>query len=555
MSHLRRWYSWIKAHKVHSFLLFLFVMLVFWRYSASDNSLGSTRYILAATEKGTVISSVSGTGQVLATDQVSIKTKVGGDVLALSAVQGQEVYAGQALIQLDAVDARKAVRDAEANLESAELSLAKLRQSSANISSLMEDAFADISNAFLDFPGVMNTAQDIILGSTLNPRNQDNAGYYRDFVGVLDDREYQRVNLFIDSALADYAVARREYDDALLLYKNTTRYSGHEEVSLLLEKTLVTSRAIAQALKSEQNLLDYLSDYSAERLKTLPSLITSYKASLRTNIGLVNGHLSGLSGISSEISNAPLDVRAQELAVAQRKNSLIDARGLLADYIIRAPFSGILAELSVRKGDSVSSGAAVATVITTQKIAEISLNEVDIARVAIGQKATLTFDALPGSTAVGTVTQIDTIGVASQGVVTYTVQISFDGAGGVVKPGMSVSAAIITDVRQDVLTIPSSAIKTQGDGSYVEVLDEYIASAPEMAFTQGVVSELPPAQRPISVGLTGDSDVEVTNGLSEGEIVVIRTVTSKSGSTATSPSSGLRIPGITGGSAIRPTGR
>ncbi len=60
------------------------------------------------------------------------------------------------------------------------------------------------------------------------------------------------------------------------------------------------------------------------------------------------------------ILNAPLDIQSQELSVKQRENALTDAKEKLADYFIRALFDGVVAKVSVKKGDSVSSGSAVA---------------------------------------------------------------------------------------------------------------------------------------------------------------------------------------------------
>jgi HlyD family secretion protein len=552
---------WQKA-MAHKFLTALVAVLLlfggyFW-YQKATSVPAEARYVLAAAAKGLLISSVSGTGQVSASNQVDVKPKASGDVVVVAVAQGQRVYAGQLIAQLDTTDAQKSVRDAQANLESAQLSMEKLKQSSADIDSILESAFADISNSFLDFPTVISNAQDVIVGSTLNPRNQDNVGFYKDFVGQADDRNYQKALLFINAASSDYVTARADYDAAFLAYKNTTRYSDAAAIQVLLTKTIAASKSLAQVLKSEQNLLDYLTDYGITYGKTLPTLAGTYKTTLRTNIGLVNGHLSNLSSTDNAIANAPLDIRSQELTVAQRENSLADAKDALANYYVRAPFAGVIAKLSVKRGDPVSSGTVVATVITTQKIAEITLNEVDIAKVAVGQKATLTFDASPNLTITGLVSQIDSIGTVSQGVVTYKVGITFDTQDDSVKPGMSVSAAVITAAKQDVLLIPNAAVKLQGDASYVETLDAYKTSAPQAAMSQGIASPVLPARQTVTIGSSNDTMTEIISGLNEGDLVIVRTIAASAATTATTQTGGLgglRIPGVTGGATRGATGR
>ena len=115
----------------------------------------------------------------------------------------------------------------------------------------------------------------------------------------------------------------------------------------------------------------------------------------------------------------------------------------------------------MQKGQTISSGTSAITFITQSDVTSISLSEEDITKIKLGQKAVLTFDAISGLTVAGQVTEIDTIGTVSQGVVSYNVQITFDTQDSRIKPGMSVNANVITNVEQNVLTVPNSAVKTK----------------------------------------------------------------------------------------------
>jgi HlyD family secretion protein len=181
----------------------------------------------------------------------------------------------------------------------------------------------------------------------------------------------------------------------------------------------------------------------------------------------------------------------------------------LDNYSVVAPFAGIIASsANLNVGDTVGSGATVATLITKQKVAEISLNEIDAAKVKVGQKVNLTFDAIDNLNVTGTVSEVNLIGTVSQGVVSYTIKISFDTQDDRVKSGMSVSASIITEAKADVLTLPNSAIKTQGASNYVEILDT------------GSVS---PRKKVVGVGASSDTVTEIISGLKEGESVIVKT--------------------------------
>ena len=136
----------------------------------------------------------------------------------------------------------------------------------------------------------------------------------------------------------------------------------------------------------------------------------------------------------------------------------------LADYTVRAPFDGVIAEFNVKKGDTVSAGSSVGMLVTKQQIATISLNEVDAAKVKVGQKATLIFDAVSDLTITGEVAEVDAVGTVSQGVVSYNVKVVFDVQDERIKPGMTVTANIIISSKPNVLMVKTSAIKNQ-DGS------------------------------------------------------------------------------------------
>jgi len=245
-----------------------------------------------------------------------------------------------------------------------------------------------------------------------------------------------------------------------------------------------------------------------------------------------------------------LDIQSSELVLEQRRNALLDAKEKLADYFIYAPFAGTIAKLNTKKSDAVTSGTLVATLITKQKIAEISLNEVDVSKIKVGQKATLTFDAVSGLGIAGSVAEVDTVGTVSQGVVTYNVKIGFDTQDDRIKPGMSVSAAIITDIKQDVLIVPQSSVKSQGDTYYVEMFASPLVSSGD---TQGTTSSVLPQQRIVEVGISNDMSYEIVSGLKEGDQIVSRiiTATTKTQSTIQTPSLFGSPSGNRGGGTIR----
>ena len=534
----------ILAHKVMSSIILIILLCVgYVGYKKITSTAGETRYVTAKVEKGTIVASTSGTGQVSALNQVDVKSKVSGDVVYISAQDGQRVAQGTLIAKLDDTDAQKAVRDAEISLESAQISLNKLNlQNSSenlntNLAKTYDDAFNNVSNVFLSLPSLMNGLNDMFFKSSVGTQQQWNIDWYAEQTRNIDhDSALILKQNFIDS----FKIAQDAYNKNYTTYQIVPRTADGATIESLVTQTYNTVKLISNTIKDANNYVDFVNTSILNNNGTTPALITTHKATLNTDTSNTNSFLTNLLLSTTNIKsnkdafpNSDLDMQSTELSLKQKENALQDAKDKLADYFIRAPFDGTLASINIKKSDSIGSGTSVATLITKTQIAEISLNEVDVSKITIGQKATLTFDAVPDLTISGKVADIDSIGTVSQGVVTYVVKISFDTEDSRVKPGMSVSAAIITDIKQDVLVVPNSAVKSQAGASYMEMFDTPLPAPTDGSI--GSLSKIAPNKISVEVGLSNDSQSEIISGIKEGDEVVTRTIVPTT-TTASAPS-------------------
>lgn len=205
---------------------------------------------------------------------------------------------------------------------------------------------------------------------------------------------------------------------------------------------------------------------------------------------------------------------------------------------VTATIDGTVNAVNIKNGDDLSrlssSSTSQAPIIIGDLVtmkAQVQVNEVDIANVSQGQKVTLSFDAVDGLETSGTVEKIDSLGTIDQGVVTYNVTIDIDSLDSRIKPEMSVSASIITDVKQNVLIVPASAVKTQNSLLYVEVMNS----------GESLV------QKNIEIGITNGTDMEIVSGISAGDKVVTQTIDPSATTSSSSNSSSIRVPGLGGG--------
>lgn len=540
--------KWVTDHRLASVIILVILILVgYWVYSRSAATDSAPEYVFGQVKRGNIVSTVSGTGQISAANQIELKSKVSGDITKLYVNTGDTVKAGDPILDIDSHDALIALQNArisyqkltkptdQVSLLQSENSLASSKQSAKEAADSLvkyyDDGFTDMVSAFTDLPDIMSGLNDMLFSSD---------GFLNVGPGVSN-----RTRESVRTAISSYNIASTDYDKVFNTYKNTYRTSASSTLESVISSTYEMVKEIADAAKSAKDSVDYIRD--AEKDDSSDAIAA--QDDLNTWIGQINDHLVELLSITNGINNAKTniaqsnsDVRekteslaklvagADPLDIQSERLSLSEKEYAYKNYFIKAPFDGVVAKLSVRPVDSVSSGASFGTLVGSGMIATITLNEVDVLKVKTGQPARLTFDAIDGLTIPGIVAAVDQVGTVSQGVVSYTVTIAFDRNDDRIRSGMSSSATIVTDERNAVLTVPNSAIKSRGFGQnsykYVEIKDENNSSTASTSLTQIKVE----------TGLSNDTLTEVTSGLSEGDSIVVRTVAATTARTTTAPS-------------------
>ncbi|MDQ5952555.1 MAG: Efflux transporter, family, subunit [Patescibacteria group bacterium] len=479
-------------------------------------------------------------------------------------------------------DAQDEIDKAQRSLDQAERNLSKVQVSAGqDLESASENGYNTVVEAFADITGIMTDLSDFI---GTEQSEEEYIGYYN----LMADASYT------EDVLSDYETAQDSYDEAWAAFQNSSRDSSTEEKTEVISLTLEAAEDISNALNSDQILLNRIEDngYSDSAIaEHIDEMMTTIPADVVATNGIISSLQSSANTLEETDLSAPnsiadaedtveeaenaliaaqenyddvadgadedelaeaeenvaeraqqladltvdvdsLDVRSQKLSLESAENKYSDALEELEQYTIRAPLSGTVASMSLHVGETASSGSALAIVVADQFTAQLTLNEVDVAKVAIDDRATLTFDAVEELTTTGKIVQIDTIGTVSQGVVSYNVLIALDTEDERVLSGMSANISIITDIRQNVVVVSSSAVKSSGTSSYVEVLD----GVTETGGTQGVTSNTSPRKVTVEVGLSNDTQSEIISGISAGDYVVTRTITDSATKTTTTSS-------------------
>jgi len=258
-----------------------------------------------------------------------------------------------------------------------------------------------------------------------------------------------------------------------------------------------------------------------------------------------------------------------KLLIQQREIELELAKRDLENCKLVSPISGVVSSIDVKQGDLISSGKTIARVVNLEKLyVSASVDEVDYSRIALGQAATVSFDAIEGLAVGARVTYISSEAQTSQGIVVVPIELDLLGVdvpqlrsrlsqAGIdptqfqerlqqlrtqgnlaqmpqrqlqsssqnqsarIIPGLSCEVNIVTMSKENVLAVPINAVKFSSGKAYVTVKK-----------SDGSTEE-----REISVGVRTNNFYEVVSGLQEGEVVLVtgRTTTTTTNRTQQMP--------------------
>lgn len=479
----------------------------------------------ATVEKRSITSELSSSGTLAAKDTYSITSMVEGEVVSANFEEGDQVEKGQVLYEID-----KSSMDTE--LTSAENSLTRSQNS-------YSEALEDYNQAVSDYSGNTYKATEsgyikelyISAGNKVSG-NTKLADLYSDDVMEIRipflSAEAAQITAgsaatltLVDSgeqvAATVKAVANREetLSGGLTTSSKASAqvgdWIGSEEgvfeasVDTTMEADLATSVEVEAVLVNEGDYVTKGTPLFRMTSKTADKLIQSYKDSLD---------------------------KAQE-SVESAQSKLESTQDSYDNYTITAPISGQVITKTYKVGDNITKNSSSTTVLATiydlsSLTFEMSIDELDIQNVKVGQKVTVTADAYEGQTFSGTVTNVSLESTYSNGVSTYPVTVTMDEVGDLL-PGMNVDGVITLDQADDVLTIPVDALMR---GNQVYVKDDTVKEQ------QGAV---PAGFRAVEVetGLTNDSYVEIKSGLSEGDTVYVAESSTSSSTSMMMPAGGM----------------
>jgi HlyD family secretion protein len=529
------------------FLGLLLLILIgggyYYYYQHNKTGAGKTQYITSQVANGSIITSVSGTGQVEASDEIDIKPQSDGRLTKVAVKKNQQVKAGDVIAIVDQQSAANSVAQAKASVEQAEASYKKLLAGATNndiatsklslqsASSSLEQAKQDYDNTVEEQQASVDKALQSLLNSGLEAIPSD----------TLSTAEITVSGNYTGTQQGSYVISTYQTGGGLS-YSVSGLGTNSGTINRGLDQPIGNGLYINFSSSGTINSTTWTINVPNTRASGYLNNLDSYNSAVRDQKQAVQKAQDTITSAQNSLDKAQLsynqtiepatqtDIDSSAAQVTSAKAQLANAQTAYDATILTAPFDGVVATLDFSAGDKVTAGTAVATLITEQQIAKITLNELDAAKVKVGQKAVVTFSAVPGLTLTGKVADVDNIGTVSQNVVNFTVKIALDEPNDQIKPGMSVTAKITVSSAENVLVVPSSAVQTDGSGkSYVQTL---VNGQPQRVN--------------VTTGVSNDTQKEITGGLKAGDVIIIQTISASAAKPA-SNSSGSILGGIGGG--------
>ena len=462
--------------------------------------------------KLTLTDKVEASGSIEADQFASLPWKTTGTVARVYVNVGDQVKAGDVLLELDPTTAPANIISAQSDLINAQKSLDDLKNSKstqAQALKALEDAQEAYDNRELSL-AVKQAQAAVALVSA-----QD----------AYDEAEKDRKNLnydraseaTLDAAEANYLLAVAELDQAQSNYDN---FSGRPEDDLVRALALSNLSAAKQkrdhalaklnwykAPASEKDILEADAKLAQAKAQLEQAKLDweNLKAGLsKADVALLEAQLVDANRAYELVKNGPnpTDVAALEARIAA-------AQATINALHITAPFDGEILVLNDSSGDVVNTGDIAVVVANRQNLfVEVQVDESDISSIMTGNPSEITVDVLPDTVLKGSVSSINPVGQTIANLVKYAVRVDVQDPPAQMLLGSTADVSIQIGIPSEKLVVPLNAVQNDATGEYV--------------MKQGS-DDIPVRVNVTSGEIVGDQ-VVVTGDLQEGDILIISTI-------------------------------
>lgn len=484
-------------------------------------------YTTAAVERRDITAQITGSGSLEAANSYSVTSLAEGSILTADFEEGDQVEEGTVLYTIDASDLSGSLEQAQLSLEQAQRSYDSRLKDLEKLSITAPKAGRVLSLE-------VEEGDDVSAGQTVATlRNSD-------------------VMTLTVPFLADEAAGFRVGQSALVTLESTFEtlegtVSKIDRIDTVLEGNMIVRYVTVEVANPGALSVDQSGSVTVEGCASAGSAAFAYAA--EENITAeVSGQVAAIRAREGDrvnkgsviltLTSDSLDDSLQSAADSLRNAelSLESRQDQLDNYTITSPIRGTVIDKNYKAGETSETGKVLCSIYDLSYLTmTLSVDELDISDIAVGQRVEITADAVEGKIYTGVVTKVSVAGTSSGGTTTYPVTVRIDETEGLL-PGMNVDAAITLQSASGVLAIPSGALNR---GNTVLITADSPSAANGTAMEGGEYYSVP-----VEIGASDSSYIEIISGLQEGDTVAYIPATSSGGFGM------MKMPGGMGGVAF-----
>ncbi len=472
--------------------------------------LGAAWYLTAVSPTGAytaavlapITEQVNVSGPVQGAETTDLSFQIPGQVASIPVNVGDHVYAGETLVALSGGAQAASLLGAQANLATASATLASLTAGTRpeqltidqnNVTQSQAAVANAIRSAYVAADTAVHAEADQFFSNPRTPNAQ--LTFIVPDTALVNRLQLERVALepMLTSWGASLDASAGSSVDATVAGQNLA------QVASFLDDA---ARALGETSASSALPLATLNAYQ--------SAISGARSSVAGAATALTAAQSALTASTGALTLAEAGPTPQALAVAEAQVSAaqaaVDSAGVNSnETVIVAPISGVITAQNAHLGETVAPGVPMVSMISSGAFeAKAPVSESDIGKIKVGDAVNATFDAYPTVTFPATVTAVDPAATIMNGVATYQVTVTFTAADPRIESGLTAHLAITTATVPNALTVPASAIITNGTTQFV-----YLKGAST------------PTQVPVTTGIESSTGmVQILSGLSAGQQVL-----------------------------------
>ena len=423
---------------------------------------------------------------------------------------GQQVAEGDVLYVLEEESVSDLEEELQANVEKAKADLeavyADQRLSAVTAEYTYETSVAYGEYAETEYAGTIKTLEEKMADAEESMQSaQESLTNYQEQLEAITT-SYNDAVTVLNNCKYSLSAADKESN----LYEYVYYFELTEEAQTLVDSLEQQKEQLTERVEQAQENLEMTTNsYQSAKRNLAQGLLTAQETLQLRQLA----YATAQETYDIALAYLEEDVKSQETIYNETQEKWDEFSSYIKGTSVCAQYNGVITGVELAAGDSISTGTGLVTLYNMDEVTmTVTVDESDMTDIALDSLANISFTAYPDEIFVASVTEISDAATDSSGNITYDVTVTLQGDVSCLFQGMTGEITFVTEQAEEVLYVSRRAITTENGKSYVKIMDE-----------NGRIQE-----KEVTTGFTDGVNVQIIEGLSEGDVVLIESKVSGS---------------------------